>query len=192
MTEHVELASGTLHYECAGDGPVVVLAHALAPRAWGWPLERLARDCTVIAIGRFEPRAPTHVAVLGGPLVKRRPAELPQSSAAESAKRRAASWVHEPGPVRGLVETLDLQELTRTPQAFQRIMEDNRHVRQVPPPMELEKITVPTLILAGRHSLVMGPTQHRPLHSDFNARQSSSLSRAHTLSHSRKPKNFRM
>jgi pimeloyl-ACP methyl ester carboxylesterase len=96
------------------------------------------------------------VAGLGGPLMKRPPAEPPRS-AAEWAKRRAASWVHQPGPVRDLVEALDLEELTRTPQTFQRIMEDNRQIRQTPPPLELEKIAVPTLVLAGRHSLVMGP-----------------------------------
>jgi 3-oxoadipate enol-lactonase len=207
MTECIELPTGTLQYERAGDGPVVVLVHALGPRAWGWPLERLARDCTVIAVGRYEPatRSPSYmseidrvlsvvqrmgceqftvgawsmaglaaiayaaaqppeleklvlvdVAGLGGPLAKRPPAEPPRS-AAEWAKRRAASWVHEPGPVRDRVEALDLEELMRTPQAFQRIMEDNRQVRQTPPPLELEKIAVPTLVLAGRHSLVMGP-----------------------------------
>src|ERR1041384_692081 len=57
MTERIDLPTGTVHYERAGSGPVVVLVHALGPRAWGWPLERLARDCTVIAIGRFEPSA---------------------------------------------------------------------------------------------------------------------------------------
>jgi 3-oxoadipate enol-lactonase len=207
MTESIELPGGTVRYECAGDGPVVILVHALGPRAWGWPLERLARGCTVIAMGGLEPAAhnPSYVseidrvlgvvrrigckqftlcawsmaglatiayaaaqppeleklvlvdvAGLGGPLMKRPPAEPPRS-AAEWAKRRAASWVHEPGPVRDLVEALDLEELTRTPQAFQRIMEDNRQVRQAPPPLELEKVAVPTLVLAGRHSLVMGP-----------------------------------
>jgi pimeloyl-ACP methyl ester carboxylesterase len=207
MTEYAELPTGTVHYECAGGGPVVVLSHALGPRAWGWPLERLARDCTVVAIGRYEPAPQSHsyvsevdlvlavlqrmgckrftlcswsmagsaaiayaatqppeleklvlvdVAGLGGPLMKR-PAQEPPQSAAEWAKRRASSWVHEPGPVRDLVEALDLEALTRTPQAFQRILEANQQIRQAPPPMELEKIAVPTLILAGRHSLVMGP-----------------------------------
>ena len=207
VTECIDLPNGTVQYECAGDGPVVVLVHALGPRAWGWPLERLERDCTVIAIGRFEPAAgrPSYmseidlvlgvvqrigckqftlcpwsmaglatiayaaaqppeldklvlvdVAGLCGPLVKPRPAEPPRS-AAEWARRRAANWVHKPGPVRDLVEALDLEELTRTPQAFQRIMEDNRQVRQTPPPLELEKIGIPTLVLTGRHSLVMGP-----------------------------------
>jgi 3-oxoadipate enol-lactonase len=207
MTQCIELPGGTVQYECAGEGPVVVLVHALGARAWGWPLERLARDCTVIAMGRFEPAAGSRsyvseidlvlgvvqhmgcqrftlcpwsmaglatiayaaaqppeleklvlvdVAGLGGPLVKRPPAEPPRS-AVEWARRRAASWVYEPGPVRDLVEALDLEELTRTPQAFQRISEDNRQTREAPPPLELEKITVPTLVLAGRHSLVMGP-----------------------------------
>lgn len=211
MTECAELPSGTVQYERAGDGPVVMLAHALGPRAWGWPLERLARDCTVIAIGRFERAAESRsyvseidlvlavaqrigckrftlcpwsmagssaigyaaaqppeleklvlvdVAGLGGPLMQREPAEPPRS-AAEWAKRRAASWVHQPGPVRDRVEALDLEELTRTPRAFEQIREDNRKIRQAPPTMELEKITVPTLILAGRHSLVMGPDAAR-------------------------------
>jgi 3-oxoadipate enol-lactonase len=207
MTEYLDLPIGTVRYECAGDGPVVVLLHAFGPRGWGWPLERLARDCTVIAMGSFEPAAPgqwyesyvelvlavvqrigcrrftlcpwsmsgsdalayaaaqppdleklvlVDVAGLGGPLMERPPEEPPRS-AAEWAKRRAASWVHKPGPVRDLVEALDLEGLTRTTQAFQRIMEDNRQIRQTPPLMELEKVAVPTLILAGRHSLVMGP-----------------------------------
>ena len=209
MTECIELPSGTVHYECAGDGPVVVLVHALGPRAWGWPLERLARDCTVVAMGRFEPAASSpsrvtemelvlpvlqrmgckrftlcpwsmagsaaiayaaaqppeleklvlvDVAGLGGPLMDRPLAELAQpQSAAEWAKRRAASWVHEPGPVRDLVEALDLDVLTRTPRAFERTLEANRQIRETPSPLELEKIAVPTLVLAGRHSLVMGP-----------------------------------
>jgi pimeloyl-ACP methyl ester carboxylesterase len=206
MAERMELPSGTLHYERAGAGPVVVLVHALGPRAWGWPLEHLTRDCTVIALGRFDP-APTSssyvsemdlalavvqrlgcqrftlcawsmagsaviayaaarpreleklvlvdVAGLGGP---RQSAELPQPrSAAEWAKRRAASWVHEAGPVRDLVEALDLEALTRSPGAFEWILKANRQIRQAPPPMELEKIAVPTLVLTGRHSLVLGP-----------------------------------
>jgi pimeloyl-ACP methyl ester carboxylesterase len=207
MTEYLELPIGTVQYECAGEGPVVVLLHAFGPRGWGWPLERLARDCTVIAMGRFDPAAPgqwyksyielvlavvkrmgrtrftlcpwsmsgsdaiayaatqppeleklvlVDVAGLGGPLMER-PAEEPPRSAAEWAERRAASWVHKPGLVRDLVEALDLEALMRTPQAFQRIAEANRHIRHTPPPMELEKIAVPTLILAGRYSLVMGP-----------------------------------
>lgn len=211
MTERIELPSGTVEYERAGDGPVVVLMHALGTRAWGWPLERLARACTVIAIGRFERAARSQsyvseidlmlaitqhigcrrftlcpwsmaglatiayaatqppeleklvlvdVAGLGDPLTKPPSAEPPRS-AAEWAKRRAASWVHQPGAVRDLVEALDLEELTRTPQAFQRILEDNRQIRQTPPPLELEKITVPTLVLSGRHSLVMGPSAAR-------------------------------
>jgi 3-oxoadipate enol-lactonase len=209
MTECIELPFGTVHYECAGDGPVVVLVHALGPRAWGWPLERLARDCTVIAMGRFERAASNQssvsemdlvlpvlqrlgcqrftlcpwsmagsaviayaaaqppeleklvlvdVAGLGGPLRDRPSAELAQPrSAAEWAQRRAASWVHQAGPVRDLVEALDLEELTRTPRAFEWTLKANRQLREAPPPLELEKITVPTLVLTGRHSLVMGP-----------------------------------
>ncbi|MET0412701.1 MAG: alpha/beta hydrolase [Polyangiaceae bacterium] len=207
MTEYVEVSVGTVQYQCAGDGPVVVLLHAFGPRGWGWPLERLARDCTVIAMGSFQPAAPgqwydsyidlvlavvqrigrerftlcawsmsgsdaityaatqppgleklvlVDVAGLGDPLTER-PPEEPARSAAEWAKRRAARWVHEPGPVRDLVEALDLEALTRTPRAFEQLMEANRQIRQTPPPMELEKIAVPTLILAGRHSLVMPP-----------------------------------
>jgi pimeloyl-ACP methyl ester carboxylesterase len=98
------------------------------------------------------------VAGLGGPLLDRAPAELTQPrSATEWAQRRAASWVHEAGPVRELVEALDLEALTRTPQAFERTLEANRQLRQAPPPLELEKIAVPTLVLPGRYSLVMGP-----------------------------------
>lgn len=207
MTEYLRVPLGTVQYECAGNGPVVVLLHAFGARGWGWPLERLARDCTVIAMGSFEPAGPgqwyesyidlvqavvrsigrerftlcawsmsgsdaigyaatqppeleklvlVDIAGLGGPLVERPPEEPPRS-AAEWAKRRAVSWVHEPGPVRDLVEALDLEALTRTPRAFERLMEANREIRQAPPPLELEKIAVPTLILAGRHSLVMAP-----------------------------------
>ncbi len=78
-------------------------------------------------------------------------------SAAEYAKHRAEVWVHEPGPVRDLVEALDFEELTRSPQAFQRILEDNVQIRHVPPPLPLEAIEVPTLVFSERHSLVMGP-----------------------------------
>jgi pimeloyl-ACP methyl ester carboxylesterase len=184
-----------------------VLVHAFGPRAWGWPLERLARDCTLVAIGRFEPTAPgryvtemdlvlavmqrmgcqrftlcpwsmagistiayaatqapeleklvlVDVAGLGGPLRPRPAAETAPQSAAEYAKYRATRWVHEPGPVRDLVEALDLEALTRTPGAFDWILKDNQKVRETPPPLELEKIAVPTLVLTGRHSLVMGP-----------------------------------
>jgi 3-oxoadipate enol-lactonase len=211
VTEYLKVPVGTVQFECAGDGPVVVLLHAFGPRGWGWPLERLARDCTVVAMGGFEPAAPgqwyesyidlvlavvqrigrkqftlcawsmsgcdaiayaaaqpaeleklvlVDVAGLGGACTEAPPEEPPRS-AAEWAKRRAARWVHEPGPVRDLVEALDLEALTRTPRAFERIMEANRQIRQTPPPMELEKIAVPTLILAGRHSLVMPPEAAR-------------------------------
>lgn len=206
MTESTDFSKGSVHYERAGQGPVVVLVHALGPRAWGWPLERLARDCTVVAIGHFEPATNesyvtemdlvlavlehlgrprftlcpwsmagisaisyaaaqppeleklvlVDVAGLGGPRVERPAAEPQPLSAAEWAKRRAARWVHQPGPVRDLVEALDLEALTRTPRAFQKILQDNRQVRQAPPPMDLEKIAVPTLVLTGRHSLVLG------------------------------------
>lgn len=197
-------------FACDGRGPAIVLSHGFGPRCWGWPLERLSRDCTVVAMGRFEPASPTvpytsatdvilavarhlnlprftlcpwsmagpaaiayaagqppeleklllvDVAGLGGPLVERiKQAQSPQRrlTPEEWAKRRAAGWVHKPGPVRDLVEALDLEGLTR-PNGFQRTMQANRQVAQTPPPMELEKVAVPTLVLAGRHSEVMGP-----------------------------------
>jgi pimeloyl-ACP methyl ester carboxylesterase len=197
-------------YERDGQGPAVVLSHGFGPRAWGWPLERLARDCTVIAMSRFEPASPgqpytsaielvlavlghegidrftlcpwsmagpaaiayaagqpaaldklvlVDVAGLGGPLMKRPHGAQPSQrrTPEEWARIRATSWVHQPGPVRDLVEALDLEGLTRTPQAFQRTMQANRQIVQSPPPIELGKIAVPTLVLAGQHSLVMGP-----------------------------------
>ncbi len=59
--------------------------------------------------------------------------------------------------MRDLVEALDLEELTRSPRAFEQLVQLNRQIREAPPPLELEKIAVPSLVLAGRHSLVMGP-----------------------------------
>lgn len=43
----VSLESGELPVLVGGDGPVVVLSHALGEAAWG-PLSRLARACTVV------------------------------------------------------------------------------------------------------------------------------------------------
>jgi proline iminopeptidase len=103
------------------------------------------------------------VAGLGGPLAERTRSAQPRQqrlTPEEWAKRRAAGWVHEPGPVRDLVEALDLEGLTR-PNGFQRTMQANRQIVQKPPPMELEKIGAPTLVLAGRHSQVMGPDAAR-------------------------------
>jgi pimeloyl-ACP methyl ester carboxylesterase len=59
--------------------------------------------------------------------------------------------------VRDRIEALDREELTRSPRSFERIWKSNQEIRQRPPPMALEQIAVPTLVLAGRHSLVMGP-----------------------------------
>lgn len=209
MTEHIELPCGTVQYERAGEGPVVVLVHALGPRAWGWPLTRLARDCTVLAMGRFTASAAcpsdvsemdlvlpvlqrehcqrftlccwsmagvsvlryaakqppeldrlilVDVAGLGGPRTERSPEELaPPRSAAEWARRCAERWVHQPGPARDLVEALGLEHLLSTPGAFEATVESNRQIREAPPPLELEKVNAPTLVLAGRHSRVMGP-----------------------------------
>ena len=209
-SEQLQLEHGTVSFACGGRGPAIVLSHGFGPRCWGWPLERLSRDCTVVAMGRFEPSSPTvpytsatdlilavarhlslarftlcpwsmagpaaiayaagrppeleklilvDVAGLGGPLMERtKQAQSPQRrlTPEEWAKRRAAGWVHKPGPVRDLVEALDLEGLTR-PSGFQRTMRANRQIAQTPPPMELEKVAVPTLVLAGRHSQVMGP-----------------------------------
>ena len=53
MTEHRHLGKGTFSYRCMGDGPLVILSHALGPRVWDWPLERLAASCTVAALESF-------------------------------------------------------------------------------------------------------------------------------------------
>jgi pimeloyl-ACP methyl ester carboxylesterase len=98
------------------------------------------------------------VAGLVEPELRRPPAELAQAySAVDWARHCAARWVHEAGPVRDLVEALGLEHASRLPQALEKTLEANRKLRQAPPPMELEKIAVPTLVLAGRHSTVMGP-----------------------------------
>jgi pimeloyl-ACP methyl ester carboxylesterase len=209
VSERLRLDHGAVPFVSGGTGPAVVLSHAFGPRGWGWPLERLSRTCTVVAMSRFEPSSPTapyptstdvilavtrhlgidrftlcawsmagppaityaagrpeqlaklilvDVAGLGGPLRERvpRPEGEPQRRSPEEwAKVRAASWVHEPGPVRDLVEALDLEGLS-APTGFQRTMQANRRLAQAPPPLALEDVTVPTLVLAGRHSLVLG------------------------------------
>jgi pimeloyl-ACP methyl ester carboxylesterase len=214
QSEQLQMEHGAISFAIGGSGPAIVLSHGFGPRCWGWPLKRLEHDCTVVAMGRFEPSKPSSpytstieliravtqhlglsqftlcpwsmagsasiayaakqpreleklilvdVAGLGGPLMYRtKPAEPRQQrfTPEEWAKRRAAGWVHKPGPVRDLVEALDLEGLTR-PDGFQRTMHANRQIAHAPPPMELEKIGVPTLVLAGRHSQVMGPDAAR-------------------------------
>ena len=46
-------ASERVSYVWAGNGPLVILRHALGPKVWGWPLADLAQHCTVAVTSDF-------------------------------------------------------------------------------------------------------------------------------------------
>ena len=216
----LELDGGGLAYRTAGDGPLVVFAHALGPPAWG-ELGPLAASCTVavlnweastldrellFTLAWFEPlvRALGHERgalcawSMSGPAAVYFAAEAPAALARLILVDVAGFGDGLPGlslrdlphliwmrilgrPTRGFVrmlwrgwvwkkglDTRELQEATlrffrANPGAYglpggEGDEDDGEEEALID---ELRSITVPTLVLAGRHSTVLGPDHGR-------------------------------
>ncbi len=219
-TGELALDEGTLVYQHAGRGPLVVFSHALGPVSWG-PLEQLQQSCTVavpvweessigspawagldwlpelaLALGHEraalcawsmagpaaieyaadEPPGLSHlilvdVAGLGSELPRLRWRDLPH-----------VLWTQLTGrPTRGFVRSL-WRQWVRNPAVDRAPLEAAMHRfmlaeagRMGGPPDDdddddddeiaelLSSIAVPTLVLAGRHSPVLGPELGRTL-----------------------------
>jgi len=217
MQEHtITLKDGELAYRRAGEGPLVVLSHALGPVAWG-SLDALTRSCSVavpvwerssieiparLAHDWFEPLV-CHAGFENATLCAW---SMAGPSAIEFAAERPASLTRlilvdvaglgpdlPPLRLRDLPHFLLTQVRGRPTRGFVRIMWRNwvhrkdldtaplidatcRFFRDEPgalmgPPDEddddeslsdlLALIDVPTLVLTGRHSTVLGPEHGR-------------------------------
>lgn len=211
----LSLDGGALTYLTAGEGPLVVFAHALGPLAWGGAdgLASLARSCAVavpvwegtslsvesrLALAWFEPlvraagvdRAVLCAWSMAAPtaihFAARRPACLSQLVLVDAAGLGpglpALRWSDLPHlaftrllgrPTRGFVramwrgwvhrEDLDTRPLEEATYRFFR-SEPNAYTGPIDDDEEedalidqLSTIEVPTLVMAGRHSEVLGP-----------------------------------
>ena len=202
MTER-QFGKGVSSYSVAGDGPLIILSHALGPRVWGWPLGRLAETCTVVTLEDMSAQmavafrhiardlgfesfslcawsmaggqAVTYaasqppelkrlilvdIAGLGGPLSERGEHDAPPASTDPVREWARAMWrgrVHNKDLDTSEYEELTYQRATATAKSFQRNLEANRQAMLKPLLGRLEHVKVPTLVMAGRRSAVLGP-----------------------------------
>ncbi len=213
----LELDGGGLPYWSVGEGPLVVLTHALGPLAWG-EVGRLAESCTVVVpnweastldrktqvtLGWFEPlvhtlgheRGTLCAWSMSGPGAIWFAAEEPPAlsrlilvDVAGLSELPPLLWHDLPhllamrilgGPTRGFVrmlwrnwvwrEGLDTRELEEAtlrffranPDAFGLPGSEDEEEEDEPLIDELPSIAVPSLVLAGRHSQVLGPEHGR-------------------------------